>query len=1375
MPRATPIYSAFGIVSIESLWPSSNGDEVPINYLDLSFLRERLFPLENPGFSETQADLNVDKGRWEEALERNNASLLDVLNNSNVFQFSSRETFSFSLIEFDETTSASVSRNIRVREFSSEKKTFQNLQTAVRDILDIIASNESLLENMEKGSLTVDNLKKQLSSVIIENKVGFEDEDELKSFHDAYTNRLKDEIRKLKNLTQREEFKSASALENALRYANARILDPDTYGIYPEATIRPGFSSILKSDDAFKKRRGYFKILPLNITSISCNSSTGEEVGNSKFDVIFTLDDVIVIADEFASEMIYNSMPRAIPISLATVEDEIRSIYNQQLPEEIKTELSPYGFTAFRVSGNDFPFNIEDIVEANDTVTIWLYHDPKEFDFVGNEELSLDEFVFNKDFSYVIGTASRKSQDDFNVRAEGEIDSYTPPKTRIQSILTDSGILSTYNSPSQLQNVNFRNNIKLSSSEVFEFLLSAGDEINFTGTRGIANEENTQGVTEGSFSAELALDSISDLIIPNVNGSFLRNALKDNVNLIYFGSKSVTQNDVNLKKDASVAFINSVRETLRETNSETPAAQYAYWEKTYANQAVGRQGKALSTLYTPEDVKSFFEFLNVFNSTVTGLTKNSLSFLASQNVVEIKDATSVSPIIDGKFYKRKVLISRSHGETPYLALKGHISSISTKYGASSGSNLVVIQGNGYEKILNENTVYYEDLFSPTGGAYAQAVEGYPLYSQMLPPRAMLHFIEMHAPRFLLIGKPSGRYIDTKNMSLYLALNSSQKIKQEKDSAEGLNTNEITESKNIWERYFDDDKILLRGLAAVDINTSGDVTDLRIDETDTDDVYTASVRIFYPVNYINTSRIREMINALREAYFENINEATIKIPFKVSSRQSVANNIIGFNGPKEINHLFIDETGRLRQRLAFEAWERPPQPEYTPSIFDEDVLSGGSNFSRNSASITTMVDVRANYQGSATGIVDARFAGRTLSAGSDYIPLTTLENNKLSTTGEESTLFSNNYDAISEPFFRYGMRYKLLNDIYTTSTRVAKRKSALYHGFFSKPIKTATITVKGNPAYRIGETVLVSLNSYRYRSREIVDVNKTLDWLNYLKSNKELIPLYIGADRRWVNHEFYYETTSLNDSPQYSSWLNEEFKANPEEYVLDRFIETFNFLRGKLTGNLKFITAEYFPTTYWAFFDRRSANFENAPSVIPAYNSLYNQLIGRGEPQFKKSINRNANVLRAIRMQNFRAASYYIESVSHDFVHGESFRTTLSLNHGQDNLVLIEPYSMKPIGFMSVERRMRIGYDDKVITKDGQDAYSNESNRNTRDRLLWEEFPSPGNPGKLSDLQRMYIEQFKQDRAFKQSSFLYEAQKTRNSANFMYEISLENNI
>ena len=111
-------------------------------------------------------------------------------------------------------------------------------------------------------------------------------------------------------------------------------------------------------------------------------------------------------------------------------------------------------------------------------------------------------------------------------------------------------------------------------------------------------------------------------------------------------------------------------------------------------------------------------------------------------------------------------------------------------------------------------------------------------------------------------------------------------------------------------------------------------------------------------------------------------------------------------------------------------------------------------------------------------------------------------------------------------------------------------------------------------------------------------------------------------------------------------------------------------------------------------------------------------------------------------------------------------TQLNLTHGQDNLVLLEPFTMRPIGFMSIERRMKIGYDDVVIDNEGKPVYENP-NKQAKERMLWEEFNTT-----KSSIQIMYEEQFKQDKQFKESSFLYASQKNRNSSNFMHELSLD---
>lgn len=1401
MSDSTPIYSAFAIVSIESIWPSFSGDEVPVNYQDLTFLSERISKGkpedgENTSFQQRQAELAESlSSKKSELNELENQVINGIPNEVLIF---SRETKSKRVGEEENISyllHKVVSENVQEKDANSKK---------IALIRAADSQNKSFLGRLKAQTTQGRNDE-------------FFDKSNNPISRDDYIKKLENEIERLKVFLDLNNVSKINNLNLEIGQIERELLDTSAYGTYPQATRRPSFSSILNSDDAYKKRRGYFKLIPLNVFQVSTSSSTAGMVGQSSFNVSFTMDDILVVADEFGANQIAGSLPRAVPIKINEVFDELeRNSFGNNFRQAVRDDINKFGMYAFRISGDDFTFNIEDIVEANDTVTIWLYHEPKEFDFVDNENVTnsnqLDKYVLNKDFSYVIGSGSRKSQDDFKLLNEDGSIFKKPPRTMVQDIFVKTGILNQFSTPEVLSSDELPDTTSLTNLDVFKFLIETGRRANLDGLTVSADRQAATRVNldRDSTYTDLAISNVVSSIVTNYNdksrgnlftgslSGLIKELFLPNIPRVNRSTSISSEDDVSIGgratklaetpnnyKIVSQAIIKSIRDVLSSPVGNSQDAEFLSirWDGT--TRVLTYQ---ISSFITRDEIKDIFSTIILYKKTLGELANESLLFMRDQNT-----NTLVTPSVTNKgfFNKRTYLKTESHGETPYLALKGHVSSVEVKYGASQGSHIVNLTGAGYEKILNDNIVYYEDLFSPTGGTFGQAIEAYPIYSQMLPPKGMLSFIEANAPRFVLIGKPSKQIIDARNMSLNFARASRPSDYRLEEDEDELNTEKTKDVFNIVDTYFpaDEKQSLVRGLAAIDINIASRDRQAREEDEFFADENTG-LRIFYPVNYLNTSRITEMINSLEAAYEQNPDEAVIKIPIKIAPMQSIANNLMAFNGPKEVNHLFVDETGRLRQRLAYEAWERPPMPEYTPTITDKEILISGSSFSRNSDPITTMVDIRANYLASARGIVDARFAGRTLSGGNDYIPLMLIEDEKFNNSrllGPDS----NFYEVISEPFFRYGMKYKLLNDVYTTSTRVAKRKSILYQSFFSKPLKTAKVTLKNNTSYRAGETVLVCLDSYRYRSREVIDVKKTLAWLKELKkeTNKHLIPLYIGVDKRWVNNDSYYKTSTLENNDYYKDWLGKVKSSsydndNPdsksiqfEEFILDAFINTFEIISNTLERlgqtNLQFITPEYFPTTLWA------ASVLNSPissNITIIYSTIFDKLIGGSNSgfDFDKILKDFPDIFNYVRMQNFKATSYYIESVQHSYVHGESFTTNLNLNHGQDNLVLLEPFSMKPIGFMSTERRMRIGYDDIIIGADGNPVYGEASNsnpnpnKNTKDRMLWEDFEGK----KLSDIQSLYIEQFKQDRRFKENSFLYTAQKYRNSSNFMYELSLE---
>lgn len=319
-------------------------------------------------------------------------------------------------------------------------------------------------------------------------------------------------------------------------------------------------------------------------------------------------------------------------------------------------------------------------------------------------------------------------------------------------------------------------------------------------------------------------------------------------------------------------------------------------------------------------------------------------------------------------------------------------------------------------------------------------------------------------------------------------------------------------------------------------------------------------------------------------------------------------------------------------------------------------------------------------------------------------------------------------------------------------------------FYGTPLKKATLRLRNNTSFRAGETVLVALQKYKKRTRTLIDLVRMRDWMNFLLrgENKDLLEMYIGVESRFLpdNKESYSFTRNDDFLPIPQKQIYEKYSENPHRFVAEAFRDTFNFLLNKLP-DIKVITPEYFPPTYW-YFQRKSGTFETwdrgnliDQNVIALLESM---LIASatGAESAKRNINTllkleiNQGIINAAKFHNFKATSYYIEGVSHKFTYGSEATTSLSLNFGQDSLVLLEPKSFLPIGFISLEKKMRIGYDD------GENGYQRE---------LWQEYEGK----ETSAIQKMYTNQFIEDRKYKRASFLHRSQANRNSSNYMYEI------
>lgn len=1085
-----------------------------------------------------------------------------------------------------------------------------------------------------------------------------------------------------------------------------------------EATAQPAgltsskrvdFSSGKPNMEEYSRTQGYYKILPLNVVAVSAQTSAIG--GGSSFEVKFTLDDLLLITDENNKEVMSNAT--GLPIS--RVDDIMEGIEgfpsmfmgaddSVTLPEDSLQRVSDkeLGLARYRISGPKSGFNIEDLVTPNDTVTIWLYHDPQEFYYKDAEIIDTHTLTVQKGMAWVIGSGDRRGQHT------------TDSPTFSEYILGATGMISEYMETTMTAaalgeaDVNLRGADKDNISSIIQAYLqeaTAGAEP----TSWFSERDGPTGRLEqhamAAFGPDIGHRVYQWLLVPmNTPEGIKKIGDSENRETVMRQRRNILTRMIEEMDEGNDGFL--------LTGDVTELSVYDDLVKYF------------------DDPESLVHGVNIFASAINELYSE---------FVKTGPRTVVTRTRQNFSNGRTIITSGSdkptHGNTPYLALKGQIGSIKTNVGTSQGTFTVSISGRGMEKVISEHEVYYEDIY---GIDYTTklSVDYTTFFVFMSPPRALMAIVNRWSPKKIIFGPPSAFFAESFN-SLW-----TMRVKADKDEVPEDEEHELED-----ENFTIEENVPLRG------NLVMTEAVMRTGETPKD-----KMRIFAPVNFVDTSRIREMSLVLDESYTVPEAQAVINTSKTLQQRVSVYENVRQVVGVGRFYEVFVDETGKIRYRLTFEAMERTPEPLYIPTIQDVDLLGDGAAFEQTDSELLTMVDVTPLRKTGAQAMLGLAFMGRSLPDTSP-VPI-----HELPEEAEPIT--------VSSELFRYGLRTADLEDIYTSQTYEAKRKAEVLRGFYGKPLKKASLKVRGNTSYRAGETVLVSLQNNKHRSRTPIDIPKLIEWLEWMGEDdrRDVMEMYIGVDER-LSHPEYYEKTvgyvPLGEGVFYGAVDTDgtrdeknSFSSDPKEYVRQGFLRTLRFIQDTLPGT-DVITPDYFPTTYWALahhgniFKGWDENTVLQDDIVELYASLLKSAVG-GQSKAAEDVQRlylnNPGIMNAIRFQNFRAASYYIEAVSHNFNQDTDMSTSLSLNYGQDTLVLLDPVNFLPAGFLSLEKNMRIGWNSKL----------------QRD-VMFDDY-TEGNIS-YSPLQLMFLNQYKKDRQFKRGDFLYTAQGFRNISNYMHEISL----
>lgn len=1063
---------------------------------------------------------------------------------------------------------------------------------------------------------------------------------------------------------------------------------------------RASFSKGSASEATYNREQGYYKIFPLNVLSVNTSSSTD---GNS-FEVKFTLDDILLVTSEDNAEVMSNAT--GLPVNrtdLASMEEFLPMFSPAAGMKFVRDES--LGLARYRISGPNSGFNIEDLVTANDTVTIWIYHDPQEFLVMTDDVTEIrsksvvnDKLAFEHGLQWVIGSGDRRGQyatdvptfNEYILGVVGLTDEYMESSLQAAVDGEEKPIKGVTSDNIYKTVVSFLNEALAGSEDITQGAPTATEGVVETSNKKLKDMCNQTFGTEDGIGEKIYNWLMNPLLPPD------KEPRRDG-----------------MTPGATTAELRRQFKALTDAMYTMPDGRLAY--KPTAD--LGAINTSLLPAGTELHSESILTGANLFTSVMNKKLTEHLAETTNRRIV----TRSKQNFSNG----RTILTSGDgapfHGETPYLALKGHVSSVKTTVGTVQGSHTVTISGRGLEKPLNEHEVFYEMSFAPDGSRIT--IDFNAIYVNMTPPQAALTILNRHAPKQIMLGSP-GAFVNSVTHAYYRPLN------QEELEALSVGKNDV-EVRVLREWG---EEVTLRGnfiatRGEEDVNEGAGIPQKTL--------------IFTPLNYVDGRRIREMVNVINDSYEDPEVAGRIRTPRYVNNREPVLQNMKRAVGVGELYEMFVDETGRVRFRVTFEAMERTPQPLYTPIIQDTDILAEGATFEHSDSQLKTVVDVMPVGQATGFPTADMGWAGRSIPPEST-VPFTEIPDGVPPKN-------------ISADMFRYGLRSQTIDEIYFSERLEARRKAILYRGFYGQPIKTANIRVRGSTSYRAGETVLLALQKNKHRSRVPINLDRMLEWFRYLKEDDELIDMYVGADERLLHADYYGKTQNQLFIP--SEFYYSEFASNPKKFVLEQFIATFEYLKDTLPG-ISVLTPEYFPSTYWyarwaglAFhgWDENSVRFEDTVEMYTALLKSAVAGLSSATNDVKRMYTDSPGVMNSIKFQDFRCASYLINGVSQNFTQDADVSTSLSLNYGQDNLVLLEPRNFLPIGFISLEKKLKIGYDD------GEEGDQ---------RFMFQEYPS-----KKSAIQMMYVSQFKEDKEFKRGNFLYTAQSFRNISNYMHDIAL----
>lgn len=286
---------------------------------------------------------------------------------------------------------------------------------------------------------------------------------------------------------------------------------------------------------------------------------------------------------------------------------------------------------------------------------------------------------------------------------------------------------------------------------------------------------------------------------------------------------------------------------------------------------------------------------------------------------------------------------------------------------------------------------------------------------------------------------------------------------------------------------------------------------------------------------------------------------------------------------------------------------------------------------------------------------------------DSLVLKAVENREL--PYENYALQETRPSQVSADLFRYGLRILRMDDMYLSSLQLTSFRAEAIRRLHEEPIRRASVTILGNPMYKVGNTVLLSTKAIEERKYNYINYG-TIKTLNDLGENNESFIFKVD--------DLIDEGVEINYSHPFSHG------KVTKDGIRQHFIDAYNFIADHaprpVTSSIAYVplygaysTDNGTLNNYLSLLAQMSLE-EYQKDFTDLENQLEDTLIQLTTETFGQNFGVDSmnNLINLISPQYYHVYQYYIENIEHDWTFGETYRTSLNMNYGQPASLCVIP-------------------------------------------------------------------------------------------------------